>query len=141
MRNGRDSSEDGSHRGFAQPAGLRRCWIVAALLSRLPGGQTSWALRTIEKGDGLCQEGCAIVPSASELQEAELGGEGGGCGTGVLLFCPKRRDSGATHGKSSKPISLLASRLGLSSLASACCPQTPSLPQSLLNTSMGHGAR
>lgn len=36
MRNGRDSSEDGSHRGFAQPAGLRRCWIVAALLSPAP---------------------------------------------------------------------------------------------------------
>lgn len=103
MRKDQNSSEDGSHRSCSQPAGLRRCWNVAAVLSPAPWRAVRLQcgppmhpfckepLSSTQKGGGLFQEGWAS-PSAAELTEAELGGEGGGCGM-TPSGCPALREA------------------------------------------------
>lgn len=100
MRNSQDSSEDGSHRRFAQPAGLRRCRSGASLLSPALRWMdlsvdptltlSARSLLAPSRREMGCVRKARVVPSASELQEAELEGEGGGCGMRPLFLCPKR---------------------------------------------------
>lgn len=85
VRNGGNSSEDGSPRRVARPAGLRSCWSMASLLrpavprTDLSVGPTCMhpfckePHCTTQKGGG-CVGKDGLVRCAAELKEAELGG-------------------------------------------------------------------
>ena len=100
MRNSQDSSEDGSHCRFAQPAGLRRCRSGASLLNPALRRMdlsvdptptlSARSLLAPSRREMGCVRKAGVVPSASDLQEAELEGEGGDCGMRPLFLCPNR---------------------------------------------------